>query len=135
MTSQIVIKNRHKAFQNQADRCYYCGSMMWLDNREDFAAKQNISIAEAARFKCTAEHLEARCDGGDNSQSNIVAACLFCNSGRHHRKKPLVPNKYRDLIRNRLKKGKWHPKSLHHLVWLGDVSASPSRPFCTAYSF
>lgn len=115
MTSSIV-KNRLKAFQNQAGRCYYCGSMMWLDKKEDFAAKHKIGISEAEKLKCTAEHLIARCDGGKNSQSNIVAACLFCNNVRHRRKEPPAPNQYKELIQKRLKKGKWHPKSLHHLV-------------------
>jgi 5-methylcytosine-specific restriction endonuclease McrA len=116
MTSRII-KNRLKAFQNQAGRCYYCGSIMWLNGKkEDFAAKHKIPIGEAGKLKCTAEHLEARCDGGDDSQDNIVAACLFCNNGRHLRKKPPAPNKYRDLIQKRLEKGKWHQRSIHHLV-------------------
>jgi hypothetical protein len=116
MTNQIV-KNRRKAFQNQAGRCYYCGSIMWLNGqKEDFAVKHKIPVAEAAKLKCTAEHLEARCDGGGNSKSNIVAACLFCKNGRHRRKKPPAPNNYRELIQKRLKKGKWHPKVMHHLV-------------------
>lgn len=116
MTNPIVKKNRLKAFNNQSGHCYYCGSNMWLDNEKDFAAKHNITVKTAARFKCTAEHLVARCDGGDDRESNIVAACLFCNGGRHHRNNPPVPNKYRELIRQRLDKGKWHPKSLHHLM-------------------
>jgi hypothetical protein len=115
MTNPIVA-NRLKAFKNQSGRCYYCESMMWLDKQEDFAAKHNITVKEAARFKCTAEHLVARCDGGGNGKSNIVASCLFCNGGRHRRQKPPAPNHYRELIKKRLKKGKWFPESLRHLA-------------------
>ncbi|MBU1566066.1 MAG: HNH endonuclease [Proteobacteria bacterium] len=111
MTSQIV-KNRLKAFKNQAGRCYYCESIMWLDKKEDFAADHKIGISEAEKLKCTAEHLIARCDGGKNNQSNIVAACLLCNSERHRLRQPPAPTQYRELIKKRLKKGNWHPKSL-----------------------
>jgi hypothetical protein len=89
---------------------------MWEDNPEEFAKKHNISISYAARFQCTAEHLLARCDGGKDQKSNIVAACIFCNSKRHQRKKPLGPPRYRALIRKRLQQGKWHPKKLRLFV-------------------
>lgn len=108
-------KQRLTAFKKQSGRCYYCGSHMWLTNVKKFAFEHNISELEAARFQCTAEHMLARCDGGNNSSENIVAACKFCNNTRHKRKNPLVPNKFKSLIHKRLKKGKWHPHELHHL--------------------
>ena len=111
-----IVKPRLDAFRKQAGRCYYCGSLMWLDDKEGFAIKHLISISAAAKFNCTSEHLVARCDGGGNSKLNIVAACLFCNNTRHRMKNAPTPNKYKEHIQRRLNKGKWHPRSLQHLV-------------------
>jgi len=109
-------KQRIAAFKKQSGRCYYCGSFMWLENCKKFAIKYSISESEAARFQCTAEHLLARSDGGNNSSENIVAACRFCNGTRHRRKTPLVPNKYKSYIHKRIRQGKWHPYKFHHLL-------------------
>lgn len=114
--SSNLSKKRFVAFNKQAGRCYYCGSPMWNDNPEEFAKYHKISMSYAARFQCTAEHLLARCDGGNNSPENIVAACLFCNNARHKRKKPPAPVQYKSIIQTRLRKGKWHPKKLQHLL-------------------
>ncbi|MBL4903903.1 MAG: HNH endonuclease [Desulfocapsa sp.] len=107
---------RHVAFKKQSGLCYYCGSPMWESKPKEFANKHKITRKYAARFQCTAEHLLARCDGGKDQKSNIAAACLFCNSTRHQRKSPPAPLKYKTHIQKRLKKGKWHPKKLRHLV-------------------
>ncbi len=109
-------RQRGVAFSKQSGLCYYCGSPMWENNSKKFASKQNITKKYAARFQSTAEHLLARCDGGKDHETNIVAACLFCNNKRHGRKKPLGPPKYKAHIQKRLKQGKWHPKKLQHLV-------------------
>lgn len=110
-------KQRLTAFKKQSGRCYYCKSPMWQNNPEEFAIKHGISKSAAARFQCTAEHLLARCDGGKDQESNIVAACLFCNKTRHHkRKNPPNPTEYRKYIKNRLNKGKWFPNSLRHVL-------------------
>ena len=111
-----ITKSKLNAFQEQNGRCYYCGCHMWLTDKESFAISSAISTSEAAKFQCTAEHLVARCDGGANRKSNIVAACRFCNGVRHRMKAPLAPGKYREHIQKRLVKGKWHPKSQQHLV-------------------
>jgi hypothetical protein len=107
-----ISKNRFVAFQEQSGRCYYCGSPMWLSNADEYAAKHAISRSAAARFQCTAEHLVARCDGGKNNKSNIVAACIFCNTNRHMRKKPPTPDSYKSHIAKQLRRGKWLPDSL-----------------------
>lgn len=113
--SPQVIKSRIHAFKNQSGRCYYCGSHMWQDDQKGFAEKYAISVSAAARFQCTAEHLIARCDGGRNGKSNIVAACRTCNSVRHKRKSPPDPPKYKADIQKRLRRGKWLPEHLQHL--------------------
>jgi 5-methylcytosine-specific restriction endonuclease McrA len=111
-----ISKARLDAFHKQAGLCFYCKSRMWLKDVEYFALKYAISKSAAARFQCTAEHLTARCDGGNNSKKNIVAACFFCNNNRHRRKVPPAPDKYKAQIQMRLKQGKWHPNELQHIV-------------------
>lgn len=60
------------------------------------------------QLKCTAEHLNAHQDGGTIAQSNIVAACWFCNQQRHRRKVAPVPEQFRKLVQQRMSKGRWH---------------------------
>jgi len=101
-------KYRHQSFLSQAHRCYYCGFLMWEHNPEQFAAIHKISLAQAQRFKCTAEHLEARKDGGADSRSNIVAACLYCNQTRHRIKPAPSPDKLRVQVAKQLQNNGWH---------------------------
>ena len=66
----VIAKNRLIAYQRQSGRCYYCDLPMWLGK---LPGKRH----RPASLQCTAEHLVARQDGGDNSARNIVAACRF----------------------------------------------------------
>ncbi|MFT5726748.1 MAG: hypothetical protein ACI8PB_000870 [Desulforhopalus sp.] len=110
--SSTIPNKRQVAFKKQSGRCYYCGSPMWEGKPKEFASKHKITPKYATRFQSTAEHLLARCDGGKDHETNIVAACLFCNSTRHKMRKPLSPPSYRSHIQNRLQQGKWHPQKL-----------------------
>lgn len=103
-----LIKSRIKAFNLQQGRCIYCELPMWLDHADAFAKKYKISIKGATIFKCTAEHLLAKQDGGKDGESNIVAACHFCNQNRHKCKKPKDPISYKQFVSSRLGKGKWN---------------------------
>jgi HNH endonuclease len=103
-----LIKSRFIAFNLQQGRCIYCELPMWLDNPEAFAIKYNITTKGAALFKCTVEHLLAKQDGGKDIESNIVAACHFCNQKRHNCKTPKGPVSYKHYVSNRLGKGKWN---------------------------
>ena len=105
---KTLIKSRSKAYKLQLGRCIYCELPMWLDNPEAFAKKHKISINGASLFKCTAEHLLARQDGGKDVESNIVAACQFCNQKRHHCKKPKDPISFKRFVSTRLSKGSWN---------------------------
>lgn len=108
-TSQSKLARlRRSAYASQSGCCYYCGFRMWESDPASFARVQHITVAQARSFKCTAEHLEAKEDGGKDTAQNIVAACLFCNSRRHRRKQAPSPNAYRQLVQNRLGKGRWH---------------------------
>ena len=97
---------RARAFRLQAGRCYYCACSMWQDNPEEVGL---LPRSKASRFfKCTAEHLVARCEGGTDTADNIVAACYLCNSRRHQFRRPLGPEAYRSHVAHRLARGKWH---------------------------
>lgn len=85
-----LARARTVAYTRQSGGCFYCALAMWLDNPLEFASKYGITLGQAKRFQCTAEHLEARQDGGTAFQSNIVAACRFCNQHRHRRKNLLL---------------------------------------------
>lgn len=103
-----LTKSRLKAYIQQAGLCIYCEQPMWLTDIDTFAKTYQISINQAQCFKCTAEHLEAKQDGGTNTENNIAAACNYCNQKRHKRKTPLDPIAYKKHVLKRLAKGLWH---------------------------
>ncbi len=103
---------RNDKMKSQSGLCYYCKQPMWRDGIKQFVQKFGLSLKQAAMFKCTAEHLTARCDDGSNSKANLVAACFYCNKTRHFSKKPLSPNEYLKKVRKRLKAGRWHMQPL-----------------------
>ena len=113
MCSKNIQKNRVQSAQKQQFRCYYCGYPMWHNsNHKKFARKYRLSPKQVRWFQCTAEHVQAKCDGGNNTASNIVAACLRCNRRRHQRPTPLASDAYRKLVQQRVSKGKWFPKTV-----------------------
>ncbi|MCY1480004.1 hypothetical protein D9M68_134560 [compost metagenome] len=101
-------QHRLAAYLSQSGRCFYCGAAMWLAGVEGFARKYGMSVGRAWFFRCTAEHLLARSEGGGDGQENIVAACCYCNRKRHERKRPMPPESYRRHVLGRLQRGRWH---------------------------
>jgi hypothetical protein len=111
--SIIRIRNlRHKAAESQGWQCYYCQLPMWETDPKIFATRFRVSGRAALLFRCTAEHLEARCDGGRDIQENIVAACQYCNKNRHRKKRPKDATSYASFVRSRIEEGRWHPVML-----------------------
>jgi hypothetical protein len=74
--SKSRVSFRTRAFALQSGRCFYCGLPMWNINPMRFARRYEITPSQALDFKCTAEHLKARRDGGIDQHANVVAACL-----------------------------------------------------------
>lgn len=99
---------RSIAYSRQSGLCFYCNCPMWSGNLNEFVAKCGISISQAKALQCTGEHLKAHKDGGSSAPSNIVAACKFCNQGRHKRKKPPHPEHFKQIICKRMAKKSWH---------------------------
>ena len=87
-------------FREQDGLCYYCERKMW-ERCQGSNKEKNPNLI------CTAEHLQARQDGGRDLADNIVAACKWCNSRRHMRPKPLDPVAYKNHVQQRLRQGKW----------------------------
>jgi hypothetical protein len=98
MPSKLVARNRAKAFKGQSGRCHYCDVLMWQGSPTEFARSHGISAPNALLFRCTAEHLRARSDGGRDWGANIVAACWLCNVQRHRSKVPLDPGPYKEKV-------------------------------------
>ena len=111
-----IFKHRLAAFNRQEGRCYYCGFPMWLPQSKDFAVKFKRIEGYSPSLQCTAEHLLPRQEGGTNSSDNIVAACRFCNMTRHRIPSQPDPTTYRNHVMSRIHAGKWHPRSVRHLV-------------------
>ena len=86
---------RRRAFKFQRGLCYYCGLPMWLGSPKLFARAYRMPLKKAGQFRCTAEHLQPRCNGGPATRDNIVAACVHCNMGRHEEKPVVTPAQWR----------------------------------------
>ena len=97
---------RQKSFERQRGRCYYCSVRMWVTSPSELPKVP--SVPAALSLKCTAEHLLARSKGGLDVANNIAAACWHCNWTRHRRKRPPEPDKYREEVVRRVRRGAWH---------------------------
>lgn len=120
MSASRLSKLRARAFNLQQGRCYYCCCRMWQQSPDEIGLRPSVGAVRL--FKCTAEHLRARCDGGTDTPDNIVAACFLCNLRRHQRRCPPSPEMYRSHVTSRTARGKWHPGDVRGL---GLVAPSP----------
>lgn len=109
-----ALKNiRVKKMIAQGGCCYYCGLSMW-DEAAAAGQRDHLRTKPLKNLRCTAEHLQSRCEGGGDTADNIVAACYFCNIHRHRRKRPLSPEAYRHHVQRRMAAGRWLWRDLHH---------------------
>lgn len=99
---------RRKAAEYQGWQCFYCQQSMWETDPKAFSIRYQLPERAVMLFRCTAEHLNARCDGGEDSPENVVAACFYCNSKRHKRKRPMDVESYAKYVRTRIEQGRWH---------------------------
>jgi 5-methylcytosine-specific restriction endonuclease McrA len=122
MSGRLTKTLRSNATRAQRGLCYYCKyPMRTPDDRAD--AVSQVSGRGSRWFDCTAEHLTPRSEGGQNTVTNIVAACRFCNSQRHRRKVILSPRQFRAHVRRRLASGRWHTK-----LYLSSRDTFPPAP-------
>lgn len=97
---------RDRSFERQAGLCFYCEQPMWRADPDAFARQQGLSPATARWLQASAEHLHARRDGGGDAETNIVAACVYCNRHRHMARVPLSPTSFQRRVKSRLAAGK-----------------------------
>jgi hypothetical protein len=111
MNPKTLRKLRHQAFVRQSCRCFYCTLPIWEGDPTEFTAHYGIRLQKAKHLRCTAEHLIAKQDGGDDTAQNIAAACLWCNRMRHLKRqhKAPSPEKYKNRVAQLIAKGCWHP--------------------------
>lgn len=102
-----LTKIRRKKMLAQRGRCYYCGLPMWDKALDQQLPKSCRSTKLPKALQCTAEHLKPRSEGGEDSEANVVAACIFCNAARHRRKRPRSPADHLAHVRKRMDAGRW----------------------------
>ncbi|RYH61132.1 MAG: restriction endonuclease, partial [Alcaligenaceae bacterium] len=97
--TKTLTASRSSAFERQRGLCCYCDEPMWVSDPEVFAKHHGLTRRQADAHRCTAEHLQARREGGRDVRENIAAACAWCNSHRHAQR-AVVPNpdQYRQLV-------------------------------------
>jgi len=121
-----LARRRSRAFQLQSGHCFYCCCPMWEQSMEVFAATFHLSTRQARHLRCTAEHLHARVDGGGDSQSNIVAACQFCNVQRHRRKAARDAARHKGHVDRLMARKRWHAAWVFEKLMQPDGSTKPS---------
>ena len=117
--SKTLYRPRQLAYAAQSGLCFYCSCVMWLRSHEELTKPYGITKKQANRLQCTAEHLTPRSEGGSDMASNLVAACLHCNSTRHKRKIPPSPDRYLSQVRSRIARGGWHPPGVVNVLFRG----------------
>lgn len=118
--ARSLSKIRSKALRLQGGRCFYCSVQMWTDDCAAFARRHGLSPRIARWLQCTAEHLQARQEGGRDAVGNVVAACSLCNRRRHaQRKIAPTPEEYSTLVRKRVASRRWHPPQVFERGLIG----------------
>lgn len=111
MSTKRLRKLRQQAYKNQHGYCFYCSFPMWVEDATSFAQVHEIPERLARYLKCTAEHLLARQDRGQDTAANVVAACVWCNRMRHRGRPSNAPNpeRYMRDVTRHVALGRWHP--------------------------
>lgn len=72
MNSKQLRRLRQQAFENQNRSCFYCRYPIWDTDGCDFARVHGVPPRLAKYLKCTAEHLIARQESGQNTVTRCV---------------------------------------------------------------
>ena len=117
--SNRLIRYRQQALVRQHGRCCYCKLPTVLQRSlNGFASAHGLSEAGAKALQCTAEHLQARCDGGRDEANNIAAACFTCNQRRHRMNPAPTPDRYSQIVQRQMEHGVWHKRALLNAIGL-----------------
>ena len=111
------VRYRQLAVARQHGRCCYCGMPVVLkENLEGFESAHGLSKARAEALQCTAEHLQARCDGGRDEENNIAAACITCNQRRHRMIPAPEYDHYFQIVQRQMERRAWHKHALLNAI-------------------
>lgn len=105
-------KLRQRAFHQQGGYCHYCRFRMWC-NAPTELTENPVPLKAWSDLKCTAEHLQARCEGGRETPENIVAACARCNRNRHKLPAKPEPETFFEWVSRQVSKEGYHAKVVH----------------------
>lgn len=72
LSSRSNARQLRRIFIRERGVCFYCGKATWLKSAGN----------GHTRDMATREHLIRRCDGGPDTDENIVLACHDCNTTR-----------------------------------------------------
>jgi len=97
---------RKAAARRQQHRCHYCDAPMWSRSPAAFAERHGLRLEDCGHFQCTAEHVVARRDGGEEHR-NIVAACRHCNIARHEADSPPAADLWRAFVQREIAEARW----------------------------
>ena len=116
MSSKRTARLRKAAARKQAHRCYYCGVLMADNVIPNIWQELNLPLEHANWLRCTAEHLVPKSAGGNLCESNIVAACMYCNNKRSQHR-GLSHQQYKEYVKNELRMNRWYwtPQQTVHL--------------------
>lgn len=128
-----IQKHRKRAFVLQRGRCHYCSVQMWLVSPTELPSGSR-SEAALAKLRCTAEHLVAKCDGGKDAASNIVAACARCNHTRHRIAESPEPAAYLRLVAKQVAQGSWHQRWVYAAGLLGGAPTAQAVKVLRAHT-
>ena len=124
--SNNLARYRQQALVRQYGRCCYCKlPVVPQRNLNGFASAHGLTEARAKALQCTAEHLQARCDGGGDKANNMAAACITCNQRRHRMTPAPTPDRYRQIVQRQMEHGMWHKRALLNAICLINKQGSP----------
>lgn len=93
--------------------CYCCLPMLEPCQQEVIAAHLGLSPKIARAIECTAEHLQAKGEGGADDLANIVAAHRVCNERRHRQPRHVLePEAMFDSVVRQVAAGGWHRRRI-----------------------
>jgi hypothetical protein len=88
--------------------------------------------ARTKYLQCTAEHLVARQDSGEDTTDNIIAACSRRDRMRHHGRQHNAPDAatYKSQIARLVALGRWHPLAASERARVSDARPRALTPKC-----
>lgn len=120
-------KFRESAWARQNGLCCYCDLPMAPSGVDvsTLAKRLFLSPERVSEIVATAEHLQARCDGGRDCSANIAAAHWVCNQIRHRMRPAPPPERFKVIARTCLNNGTWFKANVRQRLQAVSEGISP----------